>query len=155
METNPAADITGDFANQKQDYSGVWFLAGTFGGSATRSCTIPFGRGIFFPIITSAFSFKLDPDLKTESDLLMAAKSDMNGVTEMVAAIDDTEIDDLNKYRFRAGAFDDVVRGTPTREASDGYWLFLEPFRKGSHKIYFRAKNRDFHNEVMYNISIL
>jgi hypothetical protein len=29
----------------------VWFLAGTVGGAATRSCTIPTGTALFFPII--------------------------------------------------------------------------------------------------------
>ncbi|MGB8036221.1 MAG: hypothetical protein WCF03_20590 [Nitrososphaeraceae archaeon] len=37
---NPAANPTGKNCAQKQGAS-VWFLAGTFGGSAKRQCTIP------------------------------------------------------------------------------------------------------------------
>jgi hypothetical protein len=53
--TNPNSDTTG--ANCAQEQAGpVWFLAGTFGGSAvTRSCTVPAGKALFFPILNSIF----------------------------------------------------------------------------------------------------
>jgi hypothetical protein len=49
---DPIRDATGqDCAlNQPED---VWFLAGTYGGSASRSCSIPAGRPVYFPVINS------------------------------------------------------------------------------------------------------
>lgn len=46
---NPMIDPTG--ANCAQGQSGpVWFLAGSPGGSYDRSCTIPAGKAVFFPV---------------------------------------------------------------------------------------------------------
>ena len=67
-ERNPALDSTGEFWNTAQNQPYVWFLAGTLGGSAIRRCEMPYGKAIFFPIVTSIFSFVLDPDLKTEEE---------------------------------------------------------------------------------------
>src|ERR1044071_7257083 len=68
-DQSPATDISGRFCTISQNLQDVWFLAGTFGGSSTRDCSIPFGRLILFPIIASIFSFETDPHLKTEEDL--------------------------------------------------------------------------------------
>jgi hypothetical protein len=49
-------DMTGEFCDLNQPEEGVWFLAGTFGvEGVTRSCTIPSGRQLFFPLINNAF----------------------------------------------------------------------------------------------------
>ncbi|GAB3955707.1 hypothetical protein [Micromonospora vulcania] len=45
---NPIADRSGRHAGHHQP-ADVWFLAGTFGGSAQRRCVVPAGRPLFFP----------------------------------------------------------------------------------------------------------
>ena len=53
-DKNPAFDDTGK--NCKEGQTGqVWFLAGTFGGKAERTCTIPRGQDLFFPVVNSVF----------------------------------------------------------------------------------------------------
>ena len=47
--TNPAFDPDGGFCDLNQQGK-FWFLAGTFGGIADRTCEVPAGKGIFFPI---------------------------------------------------------------------------------------------------------
>jgi hypothetical protein len=48
---NPQTDPTGDFAAVGQR-GPIWFLAGKFGGGiATRSCSVPQGTALFFPVI--------------------------------------------------------------------------------------------------------
>ncbi len=47
-DTNPVADMTGEICDKNQTDSDVWFLAGTFGGEAERTCIIPAGKAIFF-----------------------------------------------------------------------------------------------------------
>ena len=47
---NPIFDQTGADCGLGQN-GGVWYLAGTTGGAVTRTCTIPAGKSIFFPII--------------------------------------------------------------------------------------------------------
>src|SRR5262249_7983648 len=48
--TNPNLDTTG--ANCGMGQAGpVWFLAGAFGGTFTRFCTVPAGKALFFAIL--------------------------------------------------------------------------------------------------------
>jgi hypothetical protein len=50
---NPQLDTTGKDAVVGQRGS-VWFLAGFFGGGpATRTCSVPQGTALFFPVINS------------------------------------------------------------------------------------------------------
>lgn len=52
--TNPVTDLTGEHCAQGQSGS-VWFLAGSFGVEATRNCTIPGSKALFFPVLNSAW----------------------------------------------------------------------------------------------------
>ena len=45
-------DTTGEFASLGQS-GPVWFLAGTFGSTVTRTVTIPAGKTLFFPILNT------------------------------------------------------------------------------------------------------
>src|SRR2546422_1386860 len=45
---NPVADTTGQFAATGQA-GPVWFLAGSFGATVTRTVQVPAGKGLFFP----------------------------------------------------------------------------------------------------------
>lgn len=52
--TNPNLDTTG--ADCAQGQTGpVWFLAGDFGGTVVRHCTIPTGVSVLFPVIDNGF----------------------------------------------------------------------------------------------------
>ena len=52
---NPQLDDTGQDCMVGQRGS-IWFLAGVFGsGSAKRTCSVPEGAMLFFPVINSAF----------------------------------------------------------------------------------------------------
>lgn len=48
--SSPIADGTGEHCDVGQSGK-VWYLAGTFGGAAERSCTIPHNRHLFFPLV--------------------------------------------------------------------------------------------------------
>ena len=153
-KTSPASDSTGLFGRISQNYSCVWFLAGTLGDSVIRNCTIPQGKAILFPIITSIFSFALDPYIKTEEQLKNAVRRDLNTVEYIYLTIDGINFKGLNRFRVLSDPFDDIIDGVPTKSVSDGYWIFLKPPKIGDHTICFKGKNIDFFNEVKYYISI-
>ncbi len=50
--TNPILDTDGSYGAMGQSGK-VWYLAGTSGGAATRSLTVPTGTALFFPIVNS------------------------------------------------------------------------------------------------------
>lgn len=65
--TNPVLDPDGSFCAERQ-VGEVWFLAGRFGFDpdfsvpTTRTCTVPTGKSLFFPLINNfAGAFLDDP----------------------------------------------------------------------------------------------
>ena len=64
--TNPVLDSTGAYATAGQE-NGIgpgnkyFFLAGTFGGDATRTVTVPAGKALFFPLINGERDNANDP----------------------------------------------------------------------------------------------
>jgi hypothetical protein len=134
----------------------VCFLAGTFGGSVFRKCVIEYGKALFFPIITSIYSFILDPHLKTEQELSSAVSSDVDTVDCLTFSFDKKKFSDLDHLRVRSEPFDDVINGMKTVTVSDGYWIFLKPPTVGGHTLHFMGKNSKcgFFNEVTYDLEI-
>ena len=59
--TNPVLDTTGARCGVNQA-GPIFFLAGTFGGDAERTCTISSSKTLFFPIVNSSYgAFLNDP----------------------------------------------------------------------------------------------
>jgi hypothetical protein len=52
---NPNLDQSGANCALGQ-YDDVWFLAGAFGGTVVRACTVPAGKPLFFPLTPSRSS---------------------------------------------------------------------------------------------------
>ena len=151
---NPALDKSGEFCGINQRYPDVWFLTGTYGGSVTRTCIIPYGKCILFPIIASLFSLATDPHLKTEKELLRTVRNDINKIERLSLTINGVRFEDFREFRVGSEVFEDTINGKVTKVVSDGYWVFMKPLPIGTHKIHFLGKNEDFFNEVNYNVSI-
>ncbi|MFS8071505.1 MAG: hypothetical protein ACMG6S_34475 [Byssovorax sp.] len=101
--------------NQSGD---VFFLAGTAGGSETRSCTIPAGKGIFFPIVNvvvrscpeygdqvEGYSCEVATD---EGMLHQWATEWMGSDQTLLLEIDGSSVDALDAYRAHSDAFTDT-----------------------------------------------
>jgi hypothetical protein len=140
-ENNPQLDETGEDCTQAQNQTGpVWFLAGTSGGSAERTCTIPAGKAILIPIINAAY---VGTAGETEEDMRTGVKEWIDTVTTLEGSIDGVPLQNLSNYRVQSPAFNDTlpndnVLGEPEGTylaVSDGYWIFLEPLPPGEHEI--------------------
>jgi hypothetical protein len=138
---NPQLDETGKDCAQAQNQTGpVWFLAGTSGGSAERTCTIPTGKAILLPIINAVYVRTAG---ETEEEMRTTIKEDIDTVTNLEASIDGTPLQNLSNYRIQSPFFDvtlpkDNILGEPEGTylaVSDGYWLFIEPLPPGQHEI--------------------
>jgi hypothetical protein len=143
---NPVVDATGEFADVGQS-GPVWFLAGTFGGTAERTCTIPAGKCLFFPIIDSICWLTEPSD--TEAMARRVNADNINHVTDLELSIDAEEIEGLRSFRFTSPEFQlrfdplDPVWPAPPgpyRAFSEGYFVMLEPLTPGTHTIEFRGK---------------
>jgi hypothetical protein len=166
---SPATDKTG--ANCAVGQSGpVWFLSGTTGGSAERTCTVPAGKAILFAPLNSECSYAEFPSLKTESDLLSCAKHFQDEVTSLQASVDGVTLQGLGAYRVQTPLFNetfpvDNIAGAPpgpTQGVGDGNWVFIKPLPPGKHEIYLSGASTDitatavnnFANEARYHIIV-
>jgi hypothetical protein len=166
---NPLLDQTGENCNVNQS-GPVWFLAGTQGGSAERSCIIPEGKAIFFPIINGYASLVENPLVKTESELRALSKSTFDQVRVVEATVDGVKLENLENHRVQSPLFNltypennigGVAPGA-SQAIAEGYWVMLHPLATGEHTIHFRGGIVDptatgainFVTDVIYHLTI-
>jgi len=167
LAVNPLFDTTGIDCAIYQTRSGpVWFLAGTAGFDATRSCIIPAGRMIFFPIINLGNDypcpddqFQPGPKQSLEQFLTVGygpyigARQYIDHVTAVSASLDGVPVQDLvlppetSKYRVTSSIFHfngepslqswDPCAGPGHKAVADGYWIMLKPLPTGPHTLIF------------------
>ena len=148
-DQNPITDTTGKNASYNQR-GPVWFLAGTFGGLAERTCEIPAEKAIFFPISCNETSYAECPNFKTEAELRAFAKADIDQVKTIMATVDGQRLPNSDLRRLESPPFEldlpegNVVGVSPgkTKSNSDGYWVFLKPLPAGKHEVHFFSSCR-------------
>jgi hypothetical protein len=150
-EVNPVVDTDGKNCAQGQSGT-VWFLAGTFGGSVVRECTIPAEKSILFPVLNSMCS-TVEHGFKTDRELRTCADGYQDDVTELKATVDGVELQGLDKaHRVQSPLFTLTLpennalglEAGPTLAVSDGNWVFLKPLTPGKHEIHFSGSSVDF-----------
>src|SRR5262249_4429669 len=174
---NPLLDATGASCGQSQS-GPVWFLAGTSGGAATRSCTVPVSKGIFFPVVNVINdypcpdpNFQPAPGQSLEDFLAEGAAFFIDRVAELEIEVDGVPL--VEPFRFRAtsglftfrgdpsmaAVFDPCITGTEQQGVTDGYWIMLSPLPRGSHTLHSRGKivfddGSSFQSDVTYNLLV-
>jgi hypothetical protein len=81
--------------------------SGTVGGSAERTCTIPAGKAILFPIIGSECFNAEYPNVRSDSEL---AQADNNALAHLEATVNGTSLQQLEKYRVLSPIFNMVIQ---------------------------------------------
>jgi len=141
--------LVGDYKGGEQCegefVEGVFFLAGTTGGAAERTCTVPADTPLLFPVVNVACSeaFTNPPDpkpyTKCAKNIIDAALED----SETFATLDGQE---LQIERIASGPFDWTIEsgnpfGLPAGTydaASDGLWVYLpEGLESGKYTLEF------------------
>lgn len=155
---NPLLDNTG--ASCAQGQSGLnWFLAGTLGTApVTRSCTVPFGRILFFPLVNSFYGAFLNDAPETRTEAYVRAAASCTVPTDVSLTIDNIKI--YNPKQFFTGnpgslspLFDiqlpvDNVYGVDSTTvpqlklspaAEQGYYFYVPGLLPGKHTIHWVA----------------
>jgi hypothetical protein len=157
---NPLKDSTGVNCAQGQE-GPVWFLAGTFGGVAERTCTIPSGKAIMFPVFNAECSYVEYPQYRTESDLRNCAKDQLDKSTNLDASVDGVKIENLKQYRAVSPQFDLILPNSnvfgltsgTTQSVADGFWIILQPLPAGKHEVRFSGSSVDFTSSGVMNFA--
>jgi hypothetical protein len=174
LTDHPLNDTTGERCAVGQ-WGPVFFLVGppTTGDAVERSCTVPSGKGILFPIVNVACAIPEDGGTLGAITSLCTSIADLIEVDTLSVSIDGDTIKDLDGFRFQSPAFSftgetpnvfsAIGCGTPPcyegfRETaiSDGYWILLKPLKVGNHEIHFHGEIPDFHFvvDVTYDLTV-
>jgi hypothetical protein len=136
----------------------VWFLGGTFTvvpisstvviGNATRDCTVPAGKALFFPIIDAECA-TAEGNGTTEQELRDCAEGLVDHAVNLSAEVDGVAVQNLAAFRVQSPLFNwgplpennllNLPAGTTSPSVSDGYFLMLAPLSVGSHTIHFKG----------------
>jgi hypothetical protein len=174
---NPTLDTTG--ANcmvGQRDF--VWFLAGVNGGgSATRTCSVPADKTLFFPVINSSFintpNCFQGPENLTVKFMRTQVKPFIDVAQNLSVTVDGKDVKKTLLRRVQSDPFvtalpadhifgpDACGPGVPlpagiySPSVDDGYYVALPPLNPGPHTIHFHADSGSFTEDIMYNLTIV
>jgi hypothetical protein len=179
--SNPFGSGTVDCSMNQPRQGNIWFLAGTafppFTG-VVRTCNIPTGTSLFFPLLDAECDALTDPTkgVTDESKLRECVAAVINGVTltSLTATVDGVPVStDLRQFRVQSPLFTftsvaDSPFATPAQSTplpaatspsvADGYWVLLHPLPPGQHQISFGGSvsfpGGSFQTSVTYNIIV-
>lgn len=173
--TNPLRDTTGEHCAEGQFAAGnnkVWFLAGTQGGMAERTCTVPKGKALLVPLLNGSFTNRPNEHASVEEkqvalasvlDLACNLHSTLDGVSTVIAQPTvrtqsppfPLTIGPDNVYGIPNGVVDNEV-------VADGYWVILPPLSVGAHDLQLQGAICDpdthlplFAVQVTYHLTIV
>jgi hypothetical protein len=163
--TNPLTDPTGDQCANEQTGK-VWFLAGTtLGGSVTRSCTVPTGKALLFPVLNTFNCVDpggVDPG---EEALRAAVRPLQTDAQDLIATVDGAAVPNVSDYFEESVIFsvtlpEDNIFGAPPGEygpcVDAGFYVVVPPLPPGEHTIHFAGAVDDvFSLDVTYNITVV
>ena len=171
---NPVLDKTGQNCAEAQ-MGHVWFLAGTFGlpdfDRVERTCTIPTGTALFFPLINDFYGAFLNDPPETRTEDFMRTQVACTDVS-ISAEINGVPVRNPLQYYEKSPLFDvqlpaDNVFGvgeevvprlllSPSVDA--GYYLFLSPLPPGTYTIHWVASQTcpaaHYDQEVTYHLTV-
>lgn len=169
-----------DTADCSEGQSGrVFFLGGKFCAtnnpncnpqSAERSCTVPAGKALFFPIVNTECS-TAEGNGTTDADLRSCAQASIDLTANLSCEVDGVPIQNLQAYRVQSPLFEytlasqdnvlvavgePVPDGTTSLSVSDGVYLMLAPLSVGQHTIHFHGEfpSFNFSLDITYHITV-
>lgn len=170
---HPALDLTGEFCHEGQQ-GPVFYLAGTFGGEANRTCTIRRNKPVLFPLITfQADNCGIPPEDQLTNEELVALLEDWpNTVTAATLEVDGVVIgstpEELSEFLTDTTEFSYVVpaedslyelfgldfEGLCSPSFTRGYFIALS-LDRGQHTIHFTgALDNGFAIDTSYQLTV-
>src|SRR5262245_31911006 len=153
-DVNPLTDTTGEHCAQRQ-VDQVWFLAGSVSTDpVVRTCKIPEGKSLFFPLINTLYGAFLNDPPETRTEEFVREAGSCTEPAQISVQIDGFEI--RRPTRFFTGAsgsqspifniqlppgnlpgFDEIMvpELVLSPSAEQGYYLFVRPLSRGTHTI--------------------
>ncbi|MFC6080432.1 signal protein [Sphaerisporangium aureirubrum] len=142
--TSPLSDTTGERCarNQPDD---LWFLAGTSGGLVRRTCVVPAGRPLVFPLVNRI----ADEPTCREFMATAQGRAVLDGTAVPTRSLSDPDT-------IVTGTEDNAVTGEEGtyRVHGCGIWARLPPLPAGRHTLTIRGSSGDFKVGVDYTLVV-
>ena len=177
-DQNPQTDPTGEncMIGQRGD---VWFLGGVFaGGPATRTCSVPQGVALFFPIINEVSINSPNvcgsgPANESVKDLRQMSKAFIDAVplSSVTVKVDGNKapfrrvqsqvfavaLPNDNVFDAFCGGPGSVPAGIYSPAVDDGFYATLGPLKPGVHTIHFQAMQptQPLPTDVTYTLTVV
>ena len=171
---NPLLDNTGAQCVVGQR-GATWFLAGNLGGTTVRTCSLPEGTVLFFPVVNSvsfdtANACGQGPEKIPVKDLRATSAAFIAGATNVWVELDGKAMRDVHHVESQVFAlalpeenvFDPfcpppgLPAGIYSPAVDEGFYVRLEPPGAGNHSLHIHAENpsADFTLDVTYHLTI-
>jgi len=168
---NPLLDTTGDKCGMGQQ-GPVWFLAGVSGtGGAARTCEVPGGKALFFPVVNVAFfAFPDDPPGQRTREFLTEQLMfcDKNTLADVVVRIDGVPVAKAAHFwtspdqspLFQATLPTDNIFGADPGQLlspslQEGVYLYVKPLTTGTHTVAWTASWNCGAQDISYTLTVL
>ncbi len=175
-DQNPQIDASGQYCMVGQRGE-LWFLAGVFGGgTATRDCSVPEGKPLFFPVINSFNNNTPDCGQGGENfdvkKLISLITSSIDAAQNLSVTVDGKPLNRKHIQRVLSlpfptwfpgdniygpdacGAGMPLPAGIYSPSMDDGYYVLLSPLKVGPHTLQFHAESGTFLQDVTYNLTV-
>jgi hypothetical protein len=174
---NPLLDQTGEKCVVGQR-GPIWFLVGNFGGGeVTRSCSVPEGKLLFFPVINSV---NIDtpnvcgqgPESIPVAELRALSAAFVNGAVNLSVRLDGKRVSDLSRTRsevFEVALPEDNLFDSPCADlggvpagiyspaVDKGVYTVIKGLKEGEHELKIHAENpsQNFVLDVTYHLTVV
>lgn len=164
-DVNPLTDGSGSLCVVGQ-HGPVWFLMGAFGGTVTRTCSIPEGKTLFFPVLNLV---DINVTNQSAKELRAEIAPCLDAVTTLSVAIDGDNVQKLQeRFRVQSEVFEVAVPdagfldpGIYSPAVDDGFYVMLNPLKVGQHTIHIVGASSctfgggSFGVDVTYNLTVV
>lgn len=152
-DDGPVADRDGHLCAEGQS-GPVWFLAGTYGTARTvRTCHVPAGKTLFFPLINYV---TFEPEDQDEScvSLKQRAARLTPAPDGLVLEVNGKRFNGLEAHRQATRRCFHVSDDDDTLAAGNGFYVALGPLKKGRYTLNFGGILPDMSQAVTYTLNV-
>jgi hypothetical protein len=171
---NPFTDAGGENCDQG-DMGNVWFLFGSLApATIERSCEIPVGTALFFPLVNVFYGAFLNdpPETRTEEFIREQVECAEEAAPTLLFTFNGDPVPGLDRFFERSVIFDvqlpednilDLTEAVvPNLELSPsvdaGFYLFLQPLPPGSYELHWEGSTEacsfPVAQDVTYHLTI-
>lgn len=164
--SNPIVDQTGAYCMTGQR-GPIWFLAGSFGSTVQRTCNVPEGVALFFPVLNNFWvntpGCSGEP-VYTPNQLRALVAPFIDTATQLSVELDSRPVRDIRRVKsavFPMAFASDYDFGCSvggkvfSPSVDDGYYTMIRGLGVGQHKLRIRSAASGFSLDVSYTLNVV